>query len=93
MIGAQSAARQRIAEYAAHGVDDVVLVPAATDADPAGAATLRIAATWLAGVTTRWGADFARAAARFPDRVAIRARGAARPTASCWTTRGGWPPR
>jgi probable F420-dependent oxidoreductase len=39
IVGDADTAAKRIAEYHARGVDDVVLVPAATDADPAGAAT------------------------------------------------------
>ncbi|HTJ35723.1 MAG TPA: LLM class F420-dependent oxidoreductase [Dactylosporangium sp.] len=44
VVGDAGAAAKRIAEYQANGVDDVVLVPASTDADPAGAATLAAAA-------------------------------------------------
>ncbi|GAA3456179.1 LLM class F420-dependent oxidoreductase [Dactylosporangium matsuzakiense] len=43
VVGDRDAARQRIAAYREHGVDDVVLVPASTDADPLGAATLAAA--------------------------------------------------
>lgn len=44
VVGDAGAAAGRIAEYRAHGVDDVVLVPASTDDDPGGAETLRAAA-------------------------------------------------
>lgn len=41
IVGDTDTARDRIAAYRAAGVDDVVLVPAATDDDPAGERTLR----------------------------------------------------
>jgi probable F420-dependent oxidoreductase len=44
VLGDEETAAARIAAYVAHGVDDVVLVPSATDTDPAGEATLRAAA-------------------------------------------------
>jgi probable F420-dependent oxidoreductase len=44
VVGPQDEAHRRIREYARHGVDDVVLVPSATDADPAAQRTLRAAA-------------------------------------------------
>ncbi len=44
VVGDSGTAAERIAEYRSHGVDDVVLVPAAHDDDPAGAGTLRAAA-------------------------------------------------
>ncbi|MFF7246228.1 LLM class F420-dependent oxidoreductase [Embleya sp. NPDC008237] len=40
VVGSVAHARERIAEYRGVGVDEVVLVPAATAGDPAGAATL-----------------------------------------------------
>jgi probable F420-dependent oxidoreductase len=40
VVGSREAAAKRVASYVDNGVDDVVLVPASTDADPAGAATL-----------------------------------------------------
>ena len=48
LVGDLGAIRDRLGEYAAAGVDDVVLVPAATDADPAGEHTMRAVAS-LAG--------------------------------------------
>jgi probable F420-dependent oxidoreductase len=44
VLGDGEAAAERIAQYRAHGVDDVVLVPASTVDDPAGSATLHAAA-------------------------------------------------
>ena len=44
VIGDADAAAKRIAEYQAHGVDDVVLVPSAHDGDPAGRLTMTAAA-------------------------------------------------
>ncbi|WP_406280729.1 LLM class F420-dependent oxidoreductase [Embleya sp. NBC_00896] len=44
MAGTAEHARARIAQYREAGVDEVVLVPAATRADPAGESTLRILA-------------------------------------------------
>jgi probable F420-dependent oxidoreductase len=44
ILGDGEAAARRVAEYRAHGVDDVVLVPASTDDDPAASATLHAAA-------------------------------------------------
>ncbi|WP_205354226.1 hypothetical protein [Embleya scabrispora] len=41
VVGAVAHGRERIAAYRGVGVDEVVLVPAATAGDPAGAATLR----------------------------------------------------
>lgn len=46
-IGPVEHVRARIAAYHAAGVDDVVLVPAATDVDPAGRATLEAVAAGL----------------------------------------------
>nr|BFE61426.1 LLM class F420-dependent oxidoreductase [Dactylosporangium thailandense] len=43
VVGTPADAAKRVAEYHANGVDDVVLVPSSTDADPAGAATLAAA--------------------------------------------------
>ncbi|WP_433060186.1 LLM class F420-dependent oxidoreductase [Dactylosporangium sp. CS-033363] len=40
VVGTPETAAKRIAEFRANGVDDVVLVPSSTDADPFGAATL-----------------------------------------------------
>lgn len=44
-VGDPATAQARIADYAGAGVDDVVLVPSATDDDPAGEHTLRVLAT------------------------------------------------
>ncbi len=44
MVGTADEVAARIKEYAAAGADDVVLVPSATDDDPAGENTLRVAA-------------------------------------------------
>jgi probable F420-dependent oxidoreductase len=44
LAGGAADVAARIKEYAAAGADDVVLVPAATDDDPAGEHTLRVAA-------------------------------------------------
>jgi probable F420-dependent oxidoreductase len=44
MVGDADHVQARIGEYAAAGADDIVIVPAATDDDPAGERTLRIAA-------------------------------------------------
>lgn len=41
VLGTPDQAEQRLRDYAGAGVDTVVLVPSATDADPAGAGTLR----------------------------------------------------
>ncbi|WP_433086508.1 LLM class F420-dependent oxidoreductase [Dactylosporangium sp. CA-052675] len=43
VVGTPADAARRVAQYHANGVDDVVLVPSSTDADPAGAATLAAA--------------------------------------------------
>jgi probable F420-dependent oxidoreductase len=40
LVGSAQQCRARIAEYEAAGIDEVVLVPASTDADPAGTRTL-----------------------------------------------------
>ena len=44
LVGTPEAVERRIGEYAAAGADTVVLVPSATDDDPAGEHTLRVAA-------------------------------------------------
>ena len=44
LVGTADEVATRIKEYAAAGADDIVLVPASTDDDPAGAHTLRTAA-------------------------------------------------
>jgi probable F420-dependent oxidoreductase len=44
LVGDAAAVEARMKEYQAAGVDDVVIVPAATDDDPAGAASLRTVA-------------------------------------------------
>jgi probable F420-dependent oxidoreductase len=43
VVGDPAAARERVRAYREHGVDDIVLVPASTDADPLGATTLAYA--------------------------------------------------
>lgn len=45
VLGTPDQAEQRLRDYALAGVDTVVLVPSATDADPAGEGTLRALAT------------------------------------------------
>jgi probable F420-dependent oxidoreductase len=40
LVGDEGTVRARLAEYASAGVDEVVLVPGSSDADPAGVATL-----------------------------------------------------
>ena len=44
IVGDESTVAARIAEYAAAGADDVVIVPSATDEDPAAENTLRVIA-------------------------------------------------
>lgn len=44
LVGDAGRVERRIKEYAAAGADDIVIVPSATDDDPAGERTLRIAA-------------------------------------------------
>ena len=44
LVGAPELVEARIRQYVAAGADDIVIVPAATDDDPAGERTLRIAA-------------------------------------------------
>lgn len=44
MVGDEAAISARIGEYAAAGADDVVIVPSATDDDPAAERTLRVVA-------------------------------------------------
>ncbi len=44
LIGSRAEVAARMAEYIQAGADDIVLVPAATDQDPAGERTLRVAA-------------------------------------------------
>jgi probable F420-dependent oxidoreductase len=44
LVGDAAAVERRMKEYAAAGADDLVLVPSATDDDPAGERTLRLAA-------------------------------------------------
>jgi alkanesulfonate monooxygenase SsuD/methylene tetrahydromethanopterin reductase-like flavin-dependent oxidoreductase (luciferase family) len=46
VVGDEAAAKSKVDEYRASGVDDVVLVPASTDGDPYGEATMRAAARW-----------------------------------------------
>jgi hypothetical protein len=47
VLGDETTVRDRLAEYARH-VDEVVVLPCCTDDDPAGARTLRTLATWAA---------------------------------------------
>jgi probable F420-dependent oxidoreductase len=47
LVGTGDEIAARIAEYADAGADDIVLVPAATDDDPAGEHTLRVAASLI----------------------------------------------
>ena len=44
MVGDEAAVAARIDAYAAAGADDIVIVPAATDEDPAAENTLRVVA-------------------------------------------------
>jgi alkanesulfonate monooxygenase SsuD/methylene tetrahydromethanopterin reductase-like flavin-dependent oxidoreductase (luciferase family) len=44
LVGDAARVRQRIREYADAGADDVVIVPSATDDDPAGEHTLKVLA-------------------------------------------------
>jgi alkanesulfonate monooxygenase SsuD/methylene tetrahydromethanopterin reductase-like flavin-dependent oxidoreductase (luciferase family) len=44
LVGDAQRVEERMKEYLAAGVDDLVIVPSATDADPAGARTMRVAA-------------------------------------------------
>ncbi len=44
LVGSEAVVEARIAEYVAAGADDVVIVPSATDDDPAAERTLRLAA-------------------------------------------------
>jgi alkanesulfonate monooxygenase SsuD/methylene tetrahydromethanopterin reductase-like flavin-dependent oxidoreductase (luciferase family) len=44
LVGDQAEVAARIKEYADAGADDIVIVPSATDDDPAGARTLKLAA-------------------------------------------------
>lgn len=53
LVGDPARVTARIAEYLAAGVDDMVIVPSATDADPFGESTLRAAADIAARLVPR----------------------------------------
>ena len=44
LAGDEQTVRARLAEYASAGVDEIVLVPGSSEADPAGVATLTVLA-------------------------------------------------